>query len=134
MRGLCRLVMSELGGDLCDRHVTTTGKPGRSWRAQYVELRGQPVDYTVTIEPHQQFWLFALEVPTTIPLGAQMTQDFQLRTPKPVRARRRYEMRSFPQARRSRVSIDEQTAALALPPGMHPKARELARGWREVPR
>ena len=114
-----------------DGREWVSGKPGRSWRAQYVELRGEPVDYTVTIEPHQQSWLFALEVPTTIPLGAQMTQDFQLRTPKPVRARRRYEQRSFPQARRSRVSIEEQTAALTLPPDMHPKARALALGWRK---
>ena len=114
-----------------DGREWVSGKPARSWRAQYAELRGEPVDYTVTIEPHQQSWLYALEVPTTIPRGAQMTQDFQLRTPKPVRARRRYELRSFPQARRSRASIDEQTAALELPPGMHPKARALALGWRE---
>lgn len=108
-----------------------SGQPARSWRAQYAELQGEPVDYTITIEPHQQSWLFALEVPTTIPRGAQMTQDFQLRTPKPVRARRRYEMRSFPEARLSRVSIEEQAAALALPSGMHPRARALARRWRD---
>jgi transglutaminase-like putative cysteine protease len=108
-----------------------SGQPARSWRAQYAELQGEPVDYTITIEPHQQFWLIALEVPTTIPLGAQMTQDFQLRTPKPVRGRRRYQMRSHPQARLSRSSLEEQTAALALPPGKHPKARALAAEWRE---
>jgi transglutaminase-like putative cysteine protease len=114
-----------------DGRKWTSGNPARSWRAQYVELRGDPVDYTITIEPHQQSRLFALEVPTTIPRGAQMTQDFQLRTPKPVRVRRRYEVRSYPEARLTRVSIDEQSAALALPPGMHPRARELAEGWRQ---
>ncbi len=108
-----------------------SGQPARSWRARYAELQGEPVDYTITIEPHQQFWLIALEVPTTIPLGAQMTQDFQLRTPKPVRGRRRYQMRSHPQARLSRSSLEERTAALALPPGKHPKARALAAEWRE---
>lgn len=108
-----------------------SGQPARSWRAQYVELQGAPVDYTITMEPHQQSWLFALEIPTTIPRGAQMTQDFQLRMPKPVRARMRYEVRSFPEARLSRVSIEEQTAALALPAGMHPRARALAAAWRE---
>ena len=107
-----------------------SGQPARSWRAQYVELLGDPVDYTITIEPHQQFWLFALEVPTTVPRGAQMTQDFQLRTPKRLRARRRYQVRSFPAARLSRASMEEQTAALALPPGMHPRARDLAGTWR----
>jgi transglutaminase-like putative cysteine protease len=114
-----------------DGREWTTGNPARSWRAQYVELRGDPVDYTITLEPHQQTRLFALEVPTTIPRGAQMTQDFQLRTPKPVRTRRRYEVRSYPEARLTRVSIDEQGAALALPPGVHPKARELATRWRD---
>ena len=107
-----------------------SGQSARSWRSQHVELRGEPVDYVVTIEPHQQFWLFALEVPTTVPRGAQMTQDFQLRTSKPVRERRRYRVRSFPEARLSRSSTEEQAAALALPPGMHPKARALALGWR----
>jgi transglutaminase-like putative cysteine protease len=115
-----------------DGREWTTGNPARSWRAQYVELRGDPVDYTITLEPHQQSRLFALEVPTTIPRGAQMTQDFQLRTPKPVRTRRRYEVRSYPEARLTRVSIDEQGAALALPPDVHPRARELATGWRDA--
>ena len=107
-----------------------SGRSPRSWRAQYVELRGEPLDYTVTMEAHQQSWLFALETPTTVPRGAQMTRDFQLRTLKPVRARRRYQVRSFPEARRSVSSIEEQSAALALPPGMHPRARALARDWR----
>jgi transglutaminase-like putative cysteine protease len=115
-----------------DGRQWTGGQPTRSWRAQYVELQGQPVDYTITIEPHQKTWLFALDVPTTVPRGAQMTQDFQLRTPKPVRTRLRYQVRSFPEARLSRVSIEEQTAALALPSGMHPQARALALDWREV--
>ncbi len=115
-----------------DGREWTSGNPTRSWRAQYVELHGEPVDYTITLEPHQQSRLFALEVPTTIPRGAQMTQDFQLRTPKPVRTRQRYEVRSFPEARLTRVSIDEQSAALALPAGVHPRARALADSWREA--
>lgn len=115
-----------------DGRTWTGGKTARSWRAQYAELQGEPVDYTITLEPHQQSRLFALEVPTTIPRGAQMTLDFQLRTPKPVRERRRYQVRSFPDARLTRASLDEQDAARALPPGMHPKARELARAWREA--
>lgn len=115
-----------------DGRTWTGGSAARSWRAQYAELQGDPVDYTITLEPHQQSRLFALEVPTTIPRGAQMTLDFQLRTPKPVRERRRYRVRSFPHARLTRASLDEQNAASALPPGMHPKARELARTWREA--
>ena len=109
----------------------TRAQSGRSWRAQYAELEGDPVDYTVTIEPHQHAWLFALDIPTTIPTGAQMSRDFQLLAPKPVRARRRYEMRSYTEANLTRISVEERAAALALPEGMHPKARALAREWRE---
>jgi transglutaminase-like putative cysteine protease len=109
----------------------TAGQSMRSWRAQYAELQGDPIDYTVTIEPHQQSWLFALDVPTTIPPGAQMTEDFQLRTPKPVRERRRYEVRSHPLARMSRMSLEERTAALSLPAHNHPRARALALSWRD---
>ena len=110
----------------------TRGQPGRSWRAQYAELAGEPVDYTVTIEPHQHRWLFALDFPTTIPSGAQMTRDFQLLASKSVRTRLRYPVRSYPEARLAQISIEERAAALALPEGMHPKARALAREWRET--
>ena len=110
----------------------TRGQSGRSWRAQYAELDGQPVDYSVTIEPHQHRWLFALDVPSTIPSGAQMSRDFQLLASKPVRARQRYRVRSYPDARLPQISIEERAAALALPEGMHPKARALALEWREA--
>lgn len=113
-----------------DGRTWTSGRTPRSWRALDAQLEGKPVDYTVTLEPHQQAWLFALDVPTTVPRGAQMSRDFQLLASKPVRERRRYEVRSYTQARLRQVSTEEQTAALALPAGMHPRARELALGWR----
>ena len=110
----------------------TRGESGRSWRAQYAELDGEPADYTLTIEPHQHRWLFALDFPTTIPAGAQMSRDFQLLSSKPVRTRRRYQVRSYPDAHLTQISIEERAAALALPEGMHPKARALALEWRET--
>ena len=45
---------------------------GRSWRPRenisqtlkpHIEYKGSPVEYTVTLEPHQQRWLFALDLP-----------------------------------------------------------------------
>ena len=46
-----------------------------------------PVDYTVTLEPNGKHWLFALDVPTTIPKAAGITATFQLKTLKPINAR-----------------------------------------------
>jgi len=116
---------------LTDGRTWTRGQLARSWRSQYAELEGEPVDYVITMEPHSQRWLFALDVPSTIPPGAQMTQDFQLRTPKPVHQRIRYVMRSYPEYRLPQLSLEERTQALTLPERSHPKARAMALEWRE---
>jgi hypothetical protein len=53
---------------------------GRSWRvvqtvgaypAVPYSGSGTPIDYEVTLEPHGKFWLFALEMPATLPPRAR---------------------------------------------------------------
>jgi len=34
-----------------------------------VEAAGSPVDYEMTLEPHNRNWMFALEMPARIPAG-----------------------------------------------------------------
>ena len=53
------------------------------------------VSYTVTLEPQQKTWLFALDVPATLPMGSYMLSDLQLRSRTPVVERKRYEMSSY---------------------------------------
>lgn len=112
---------------------------GRTWKIgqQYLSnglpyaLSGTPVEYTVTLEPHYKSWLFALELPTTIPTDAILVSDYQLLSKTPVRARLRYEMRSHPGIV---AGADESPtilrAALQLPPDYNPRARALAAAWR----
>ncbi len=95
---------------------------------------GTPVDYTVTLEPHQQRWLFALELPVRVPDGARLTRDFQLLARQAVRERRRYSVRSYLQHELRGLSPAERERALALPVGKHPKARRLAADWRAAAR
>ena len=106
------------------------GVSGRSERPIYVPVGGQPVDYAITLEPHRQKWLFALDVPTTIPPGAQMTGELQLRSRRRVRERIRYEVRSYVDYRLSHHTSEQIEEGLALPPGRHSRAVALARKWR----
>jgi len=84
----------------------------------------------VTLEPHQERWLFALELPVTVPPGARMSADARLLAAKPVRERVRYELRSDPTLRPQRAEPPALRDALRLPDGRHPRARDLARRWR----
>jgi transglutaminase-like putative cysteine protease len=111
---------------------------GTTWRAGNVRIEeaayehsGDPLDYEVTLEPHNRNWLFALDLPAKIPQFSRMTHDYQLLSGPPVRARLRYEMRSYP-AYRAIGGADPRdlAGALRLPAGGNPRSRELAGEWR----
>lgn len=86
-----------------------------------------PVEYTVTLEPHNKRWLFALEMPALRPPRSFITRDMQLLNTTPVRTRMRYEMSSRLQ---SSHGADEGDAALKralqLPRGFNPRTSEYA--------
>lgn len=92
---------------------------------------GTPVDYTVTLEPHNKLWLFALDIPTNISVAADMAPDFQLLSRTPVNARLRYNARSQLTYRANLNEPPQQIKrALDLPRGYNPKALQLAAEWR----
>ena len=94
-------------------------------------FRDMSVEYTVTLEPHDKNWLFALELPLTTPPDSQLYSDYQLLAKSPVRTRLRYTMVS---ATGIGAGINESPAtlrdALQLPPGFNPRSRALAATWR----
>lgn len=121
------------------RGPVLTSFDGRTWNAgrSFVgnrlpyEAAGKSIAYTVTLEAHNKLWLFALELPESIPADGLIASDYQLLARQPVRTRLRYEMRSSPAIVAGR---DESTEvlheALQLPPEFNPRARALAESWR----
>ena len=112
---------------------------GRNWRIQPAdparpakfEPAGAAIDYTVTMEPTQKPWLFALEMPTKLPDYGRLTPDLQPVSAKPVVNRLRYEARSYP-AYRSVAYEEARDLApyLALPSfRSNPRTRELIATW-----
>ena len=114
---------------------------GRTWRPAPSRIApalpyalptsGSPLfRYTVTLEAHNRPWLFALELPVSLPAGDLMSADYRLLTGEPVRARLRYDLASRPDLRVGAAETPQTLReSLALPPRVNPRARALAATW-----
>src|SRR3989338_9529396 len=76
-----------------DGRTWTPGRTIATVAPQFTDTT-QTIDYSVTLEPHNKTWLFALDVPDRISVPASLTYDFQVVQKEPVKARLRYEARS----------------------------------------
>jgi transglutaminase-like putative cysteine protease len=112
---------------------------GRAWRAGQIytansieyEALGPPLNYTVTLEPHDQRWMFAIDLPSRAAPNSYFSVDYQMLARRPVRERVRYDMQSVPSYR---VGVNEHRMhlrrALRLPDAAAPRAQALAASWR----
>jgi transglutaminase-like putative cysteine protease len=113
-----------------DGRTWTAGKTFGTATPEFTGL-GQEIDYTVTLEPHNKHWLFALEMPGKLAIPATLTDDFQLLRRQPIRARLRYAARSNLVYRANQnESARQLRRALQLPGQFNPRARQLAAEWR----
>ncbi|MCC6709234.1 MAG: DUF3488 domain-containing transglutaminase family protein [Gammaproteobacteria bacterium] len=110
---------------------------GRAWQVGAfadhpapLEHHGQRYLYTVTMEPHRKHWLLGLDVVTAKPRDVMQTADYALKTRQPLRTRMRYDLESAIEYRMTGLSDAERRAALEIPRGHHPRARELGAQWR----
>jgi transglutaminase-like putative cysteine protease len=118
--------------DFDGRAWTTTARPLRTLIE--LERRADPVRYTVTVEPHNRRWLFALDMPATLPERARINTDYMMLSQVPVSGRQRYEVESWldygigigADARQESLQRN-----LALPAGFNPRARALGQRRRE---
>ncbi|MCW9058788.1 MAG: DUF3488 and transglutaminase-like domain-containing protein [Gammaproteobacteria bacterium] len=108
----------------------TPGEPSREPEG-FVPL---PLDdglvHQVTLEPHGERSLLALDRPASGVPGARLQADYQLLAARPVRERLRYQVTSH-----QVFAAEEDPARLArsrqLPPGTSARVRDLADGWRQ---
>lgn len=104
----------------------------RPWPPGRIATRGPVTRYDVTLLASHQHWLFALDVPVEAPEGVQLGPDHTLWSIKPVDQTLRYRVASATDYRLVPGDLDPRlrAAALELPPGFDPRARELAEQWR----
>jgi len=114
---------------------------GRTWTAgqqiilsslRYENL-GPTLNYEVTLEPHDQRWMFVVDLPSTLPNKSALTRDYQVVSYAPIRQRLRYTAESNPQYRIGTDALpSELQRALALPPDAAPRTRGMVRQWLEA--
>jgi len=90
----------------------------------------EAVTYTVTLEPTDKNWLYALELPAEAAEDSRLSHDLQFRTRRSVTIRTRYEASSYPGAVLLSDDPEELNNAQQLPGNYHPRAVALAQSWR----
>ncbi len=93
--------------------------------------KGEPVHYTVTLEPHNRKWLYGLDIPATVPPQATINRDFQLITQSKVKELIRYEMSSYSEYETGPLTSDERQRALQLPASRNSRAVALGQQWQQ---
>lgn len=88
-------------------------------------------DYEMMVEPTEQRWLVALDLPQAAPADARLDRDRTLVTAQRMNGVTRWRVRSSPPARfEAQLPLLLRQRALTLPAGLNPRTRALAAQWR----
>ena len=55
------------------------------------------INYSITLQPHNNYWMLALDVPSKLPAKSILTTDMQVLSIKPVQKLKRYKLSSYTQ-------------------------------------
>jgi len=111
---------------------------GRTWRMfprtpgqlkPLAEGKGE-VSYIITLEPHEQRWLFAMDLPVSVPQNSRLSDDYTLQNRFEVRQKMRYQMRSYTEYHTGMMRRWEGID-LKLPDTGNPQTKALAKQWVE---
>lgn len=102
----------------------------QSW-SPWVKTRGLSLNYSITLEPTQQPWLYALAVPRPVSSRIGFTRDFRLINRKPVRNRFHYRVKSYPRHTTEAGALPDWRLQreLQLPSGFNPESIDIAKNW-----
>lgn len=93
----------------------------------------ETVAYTVTLEPSNRNWLFALDLPLALPKGIGdvfVQDDFQLLRRELVSKKLQYTLRSATDYRINELPLWMFEVGTDLPGNANPQTRTLVQGWR----
>lgn len=97
-----------------------------------VQFIGKTYAYELTLEPHNQAWVLALDAPAKLPPATRINSAMSVLAERPVQQRTRYSLTAHPGYRfNPQESPTVLERNLALPPGRNPRAIALAKGWRQ---
>ena len=89
--------------------------------------------YTITIEPDEQDWLMALDLPTQLPDGARLNANLQAINRTPIGQRQRFSFTSQGNWQVQGAAPHQLESDLMLPRDLNPKTVALAQSWLALP-
>lgn len=107
----------------------TLSSEKHSERPPEPEYGGQEYRYLVTLEPHRQRWVFALELPVKFPRELSKTWEYLLLAKEKLADRRQYAMVSRLSFRTGSLDPMETRLGLQLPGEADSRIRKLVEGW-----
>ena len=100
--------------------------------APAIEARGTLFRYVTTVEPHNQRWLLALDLPVALPKDSVLAPTLEALTRERIRSRSRFSFASSVDFLVNRNENEGQLKlARTLPPGLNPRTRSLATEWKD---
>ena len=109
---------------------------GRSWeRGKHnptpqanIQPLADPIDYRITLEPHQKDWLFALDMPLDVPENIGISSNFELKARDKINSLYQYRLSSVTEyVIQPQLSHWERSAGLKIPTESNPQTRALGR-------
>lgn len=94
------------------------------------EFAGAAYRYTITLEPHQNRWVFALDLPKTFPGELSQTREYLLLARQKIGERRQFRITSYPNYRTGELSPAERDLGLQLPDKPSARIVRLVERWR----
>jgi transglutaminase-like putative cysteine protease len=91
--------------------------------------KGPAISYEIIMEPSQQKWLFALDLPVKPPPYSKMLHDFQIMARVPIKRSLRYNQSSHLDYTTGDISPEERQRGLQLPPNISQRMRQLVADW-----
>ena len=121
------------------RALTLPNFDGRSWsiserfeaREPEWQAQGEPISYSIIMQPSTQPWLFSLDVGSSEQADIRLMSDFRLQRRTPVNRVYQYQATSWPQAlRQPQLSLAQQQEFLQLPRTGNPQTHAWAQSLR----
>ncbi len=93
------------------------------------QLSGPAIKQRISLQPHGERWVFALDRPSEEPPRTTIQPGGFLQSDRPISNAFHYTVSSRPENREVRLPLDHTEAALALPPTISTAVRALAASW-----
>jgi transglutaminase-like putative cysteine protease len=114
-------------------HIANPNSTLNAYQPAQAEVLGEPVRYEVTLEPHRQNWMFALDLPaaSALPQNAELSGYYQLLSRELVKERLVYTAVSHTQYRLEPEMAEQwQRSGTRLPDDRNPRTLAMAQRWR----